>query len=314
MAVLVSVLGGCKKQQSPTSAQREAGAAAPSKPAPLLPAPPAPAPAPAVYETDPLYHEAQALSEKDIRKAMGMLEEAIARAPDNPHCAPYYLLLGRLKKEYENYQGYSAGTPEQTEEQKKQFTEYAKGRPTEYVYDEPGADYLYNGFHFKELEKRFPSSLLAADAAYEITNISQGGECEGQLVCFIEGGFAPVREFLLRYPDSAHTAEAAQRADDAFRKTLWGPQWKTDWTEVKDPNQATQFYDPADLKKIVGEYEELAEKVPARFRPRIYETVAYYRARFGETERARQLYNLILQQSPDYENIGDVRKSLKDLH
>jgi tetratricopeptide (TPR) repeat protein len=314
MAVVTSAIGGCKKQEPTASAQHETVAAVPAKPAPPPLPPAAPAQTSAATETDPVYREAQTLSKTDIRKAIEILEVAIAKAPDDPSSAPYYLLLGKLKKDYEKYQNYDADSPEQAEQQKKEFAEYAQARPAEYFRDESSGDYLYNGFQFRELGKRFPSDPLAVDAAYEITNLSQGGECEGQIVCYIDGGLAPVREFLLRYPDSPHTAEAARRADDAFRKMLWGPQWKTSWTEVVDPTRATDFYDPAELKKVVGEYEELAERLPARFRPRIYETTAYYHARLGETDRARQLYNLILRQAPDYENAAEVRRALKDLH
>jgi len=244
---------------------------------------------------------------------MGMLEEAIAKAPDDPHSAPYYLLLGRLKKEYESYQSAYAGSEERTKQNIEDFRRYAQARPNEYFHDEPSDTFLYDGAQFKELVKRHPSDPCAVEAAYEITNLSQGGECEGLILCYIEGAFAPVREFLLHYPDSAHTGEAAQRADDAFRKALWGDRWRTDLGEITDPTKATDYYDPAELKKLVEQYEELAEKLPARFRPRIYETVAYYYVRLGEADRARQLYNLILQQAPDYEKIGEVRKSLKDL-
>ena len=272
-----------------------------------------PAPTPPDYESDPLYQQAQQLQDKDIRKAMGMLEDAIAKAPEDPHSAPYYLLLGRLKKEYTHYPEYDAGSPERTKQNIKEFREYAQARPTEFFHDSPSDEYLYDGFHFKELEKRFPSSALAAEAGYEITNLSQGGECEGLILCYISGAFEPVRKFLTQYPDSPHTAEAAQRADDAFRKTLWGDRWKTDLGEITDPTKATDYYDPAELKKLVEQYEELGEKLPSRFRPRIYETAAYYHARLRETDRARTLYERILSQFPDYENMREVRQKLAAL-
>ena len=138
------------------------------------------------------------------------------------------------------------------------------------------------------------------EAAYEETNLAEGGECESDIVCPIASGFEPVRKFLLQYPDSVHSAEAAKRADAAFRGSLWGEHWKT--------------YNAEELKKLVQEYEEIAEKMPAKFRPRIYETAAYYHARLHETNRARESYNRILLQAPDYENGAEVRKALSELH
>jgi hypothetical protein len=64
---------------------------------------------------------------------------------------------------------------------------------------------------------------------------------------------------------------------------------------------------------MVQEYEDLAEKLPLRVRARPWETVAYYRSRFGEKHRARELYEKIAKQFPDYENIGEVRRNLATL-
>jgi outer membrane protein assembly factor BamD (BamD/ComL family) len=304
-------IGGCNNQRAAATQQQEARTEVPPRSVP-----PTRPPQPATVQTpvDTLYQQAQGLSHSDIHKAMDLLEAAIAKAPDSPNSAPYYLLLGRLKKEFENCQLHQSNSPlDNPKKQCEDFTEYAKARPTEYFYNEVGGDYLYHGVHFQELEKRFPSSALAVEAAYEITNLSKGGECEGFLDCYIESAFSPVRDFLLRYPDSPHTKEAIKRADDAFRKTLWGDVWKTESAEIKDPNQASDSYDPTNLKKMVQEYEDLAEKLPLRFRARPWETVAYYRNRFGEKDRARELYEKIVRQFPDYENIGEVRQNLATL-
>ena len=310
----VLALGGCKKNRDqPIEPPKAASNAAPIASSPP-PAPAPPAPSPVAYDSDPLYQQAQKLSSTDLPKAIALLEAPIAKAPDEPRSAPYYLLLGRLNKRYEEACE-SAGDPPpgQPPQPCGDFRQYAAARPNEYFHDESSDSYLYSGFHFSELEKRFPSNPLAVEAAYEVTTLSQGGECEGQLVCYIESGFVPMQKFLLRYPDSSHTEQALRRADDAFRKTLWGDHWKTDWTEVTDPNKATEFYDPADLRKLVQEYEDLAEKLPTRFRARPWETVAYYRNRLGETARARGLYEKIVQQFPDYENISEIRSNLARL-
>jgi len=306
MAVSLFATSGCNNQRAAAPQQQAAPSARPPQPATVQVL--------VAYESDALYQQAQGLSHSDIHKAMDLLEAAIAKAADSPNSAPYYLLLGRLKKEFENCQLDQANSPlDNPKKQCEDFTEYAKARPTEYFYNEVGGDYLYRGVHFQELEKRFPSSALAVEAAYEITNLSKGGECEGFLDCYIESAFSPVRDFLLRCPDSHHTKEAVKRADDAFRKTLWGDVWKTEWAEIKDPNQASDYYDPTNLKKMVQEYEDLAEKLPLRFRARPWETVAYYRNRFGEKDRARELYEKIVRQCPDYENIGEVRQNLTTL-
>jgi hypothetical protein len=98
------------------------------------------------------------------------------------------------------------------------------------------------------------------------------------------------------------------------RGSLWGPTWKTYPAEIKDTTKATDDYDSGQLQKLVSEYEALAEKLPEKFRPRIYETAAYHHARLQQTDRARALYHLILQQYPDYQGVADARRALHDLH
>lgn len=319
LLVFTIPIAGCHQQKTPAveqSSTSQVPAKTASAPPPLAsPAQPVPAqPAVVDFESDTLYQQAKGFSHSDIHKAMSLLETAVAKAPDDPHSAPYYLLLGRLKKEFENCVGDHANSSlSGPAKQCSGFTEYAQARPTEYFYNEVAGNYLYSGSHFQDLEKKFPSNPLAVEAAYEMTNLSQGGECEGFLDCYIENGFARVRDFLLRYPDSPHSAEAIKRADDAFRKTLWGDVWKTEWTEIKDPNKPSEYYDPANLKKLVQEYEDLAEKLPVRARASCWETVAYYRAKFGEKDRAKILYQRILKENPEYQNNNEIRKELAAL-
>ncbi|HJZ64830.1 MAG TPA: hypothetical protein VKD70_10955 [Candidatus Acidoferrum sp.] len=311
LVFLALALAGCRsKEKSQTTRQPSPAAKAQNVP----PAPPVLPQTPVNYESDPIYQQAQGLSHSDIQKAMESLEGTIAKAPDSTSNAPYYLLLGRLKKEFESCQLDPASSPLlEPAKQCANFVDYAKSYPNEYFYNEVGGDYLYGGFQFQELEKRFPASPLAVEAAYEMTLLSQGGECEGFLDCYVENGFGRVREFLIRYPETSHTAEAIKRADDAFRKTLWGDVWKTEWTEIKDPNKASDYYDPQNLKKLVQEYEELAEKLPVKSRASCWETVAHYRGKFGEKDRARTLYERILKENPEYENTDEIRKQLSAL-
>jgi tetratricopeptide (TPR) repeat protein len=313
LAAFSLAVASCNKKENPAARHSVVQPTLAPKADSSPPAQSAPVQIPVNYESDALYQQAQSLFHSDIRKAMDLLEAAIAKAPDAAQSAPYYLLLGKLKKEFEDCQAADTSI-ENSKTQCEGFVQYAKARSSEYFYNEVGGDYLYGGFHFQELEKRFPSSALAVEAAYERTKLSHGGECEGFVDCYIEDAFAPVRDFLLRYPDSPHTAEAVKRADGAFRKMLWGDTWKTEWTEIKDPNKATDYYDPNNLKKLVQDYEDLAEKLPLRFRATALETVAYYRSKFGEKDRTRALYQRILQENPAYDGNAEIRKQLAALN
>jgi len=71
------------------------------------------------------------------------------------------------------------------------FSRYKK----DYTYNEIGANYIYSGADFKELLARFPKSDLADDAAFEIANLPQGGECEGDAVCMMSRELTPFELF-----------------------------------------------------------------------------------------------------------------------
>jgi hypothetical protein len=83
---------------------------------------------------------------------------------------------------------------------------YMRARPEQFFYNSNHDFYAYNGFHFRELLRRFPESELADDAAYAITHLkSEGNECEGWVPCYIHtqwdpmaGSYAPIRLRLWR--------------------------------------------------------------------------------------------------------------------
>jgi len=143
-------------------------------------------------------------------------------------CRPdsIYLILGRLKLRLERAanQTYVEIDMQAFLHFRRQFEKYAKERQgVEYHFNEIGGSYIYNGSHFKELIKKFPKSNLADNAAYELTKLSLGGECEGWLDCYIQGNFAQVKDFIKKYANSEFTAEAVKRANDAFILNLKNP-------------------------------------------------------------------------------------------
>ena len=51
--------------------------------------------------------------------------------------------------------------------------------------------WLYQGTDLKELVRRFPNHELADEAAYELTLLPTGGECEGSVACYVAKGMGP---------------------------------------------------------------------------------------------------------------------------
>lgn len=93
---------------------------------------------------------------------------------------------------------------------------YAKARPSEFFYNEIAGSWLYSGWHFDELLRRFPQSDLADDAAFERTLLPQGGECEGFTACYVGSVWLRVEPFLREYPSSPLAEGALRRALLAF--------------------------------------------------------------------------------------------------
>ena len=258
--------------------------------------------------------KAESLQSREPLRAMQTLEEAIAAAPSSPTTAPLLLRLGILKREFEKYHWAREGEAAEAQEKRAaEFAAYAKARPEEYWYNEIGGDYLYSGFHLKEIEKRFPRSPLVVDADYELTKLTIGGECEGYVTCYISAKFTPVLAFLQKHPASKYSAEAVRRADEAFRSNLWGEKWRSEFAEITDPHKDVEGYEAAQLKRMVQDYEDLAPTLPRLLRASATETVAYYRARFGEAAKAREHYTWIITHAADYQRIADVRKALAAL-
>jgi hypothetical protein len=193
------------------------------------------------------------------------------------------------------------------------YREYAEKNSQEFWYYEMGGIYYYSGFHFKELIKRFPESELVDDAAYELTKVHRGGECEGWMDCYIEYQFNQVKEFLELYPNSEHAEEAVKRANEAFLNNLDSPLWVQNFGAIKDYAVAQESYEPQAIQQTLAIYETIAETLPLQLRAKAYEAIAGLWVRFKQLDRAIRLYSFIVQQVSGYENVSVVRKQLSAL-
>ncbi len=243
-----------------------AGAALPAAPAP-------PAPAAATAESSvPASGYAAAVSTGDPLQAIEAAEKALAGGPPAEESAQLYLQLGRLKKSAE---GDAA---------------YAQQRPGEYARDEIGDRYLYNGKHFMHLLVKYPDSSQADEAAYELTKLNAGGECEGFTDCYIGRQFGQVSQFLKDRPGSRFAAEAVARANEAFTANL---------KEAGDLNAPRERYDPEKVKELLRQYDNLAALFPKRIRTKAFLVIAELWAKFLDYDRAKGIYKALLADEPD---------------
>jgi len=234
-----------------------------------------------------------------LRREIDELEAALEADPDGGEAPARLLRLGRLKKQYESVmRGYGAETD--------RAVEHARAHPDEYWHAEIWGDYLYNGYHFEELLRRFPDSQLADDAAYEIARMSNSVGCEGFIACHVQLGFEDFRDFLARFPDSEFAGEAVERANEAFR-------WPLCVAWVDDLNTPTETYRPEPVRRYLAQYDTVAADLPAPLRVRAYEFIADLWAGYLDYDRARQLYRLILERVPDYEAANEIRERMESL-
>lgn len=228
-----------------------------------------------------------------LHAAIAAAEESLRVHGDDPAFADLYLRLGRIKKTYEGRLSYAS--PRAT---------YARMHPDQYRPNEVAADYLYNGYHFRELVRRFPQSQWADDAAWEVTLLPQGGECEGYIPCYIAREFDLVAEFLRGYPGSPFVPEAVRRANEAFTSAL---------ADVVDLTAPSDDYPPGKVQELLARYDTIAEHLPLEVRAQATLMSADLWSRFLNRERARALYGWLLAAHVPGVDTSDVRLRLNAL-
>lgn len=157
---------------------------------------------------------------------------------------------------------------------------YAKSRPDEYGYNEVAADWLYNGKDFRDLIKRFPTSPLVDDAAYELTRLPIGGECEESVACMVWDGWASVGEFLRAHPNARQADFAVARALEAFRGVDSG-------RDIRLGNEADE---PAAIRNLVAALDTIARLQTAPRSTRLLMRVGELWGRYADHDRSRSAY------------------------
>jgi hypothetical protein len=197
-----------------------------------------------------------------VRDLIDSLEKSAAAAT-TASLPALYLELGRAKTAY-------VPTPD-----------YAKARPNEYFYNEIAGDWLYRGWHFEQILQRFATSDLADDAAYEMTKLVPGGECEGYIACYVHVGWQPVAEFLRAYPRSAFATEGIKRAIRAFSVIGQG----------MDLRGGSEYIDPPEIRRLIVELDTLASTLRGTMLgARLYARSGELWQQLGEYDFAREVY------------------------
>jgi hypothetical protein len=129
---------------------------------------------------------------------------------------------------------------------------YVTTHPSEFFFNEPAGAWIYKGTDFRELIRRFPTSDLADDAAYEISLLPRGGECEGSVACEIEWDWDPASKFLSEYSQSALAPSAVDRALASF--SVLG---------IDKDLRVEPWDSPDAIRTLVESFEEVGRQLPS---------------------------------------------------
>ena len=187
-----------------------------------------------------------------VLKRVAALEDSLSRDSTGPHAPVLLWELGTLTR------AQLSGIPGTGH-----YGEYARAHAAQYGYYDSDAAFVYNGFHFTELIKRFPHDTLVAHAAYALTNLDFGGECVGEVTCYIGRELSPLRTFLSRYPDSPLAHDAVLRINAAFDSTL---------AFKPGPNDLWQV-DSAGVREEIAGYDSTAKGLPPVLRALAMSTI-----------------------------------------
>lgn len=186
--------------------------------------------------------------------------------------------------------------------------DYFKTHAADYAFNEVGSNYIYNGADFKSLISKYPKSGLADDAAFELANLPQPGECEGDAECRFERALVPFEKFFSKYPGS----DLVPRAIELVNSQAFDA-----WLDPDKPaapiKNCCDGFDKKAMLKLVDRYLAAVQPVKTADKAAALHAIADAYAALGRKDSAIPLYNKIISGFPKYENIAHVKESLESV-
>ncbi len=88
------------------------------------------------------------------------------------------------------------------------YVSWLASKKAEVIYDEPGGRWMMSDSSIWERQARLSSTAVADDIGWFVVTNGLAGECEGQVACYLNARNRLYGEYLRRYPNGAHAAEA----------------------------------------------------------------------------------------------------------
>lgn len=231
-------------------------------------------------------------------KAIKALTGLIARMPRCPEMARAYLLLGNLKNRFMD----SYKSPGYVIEEGPIAPPEIKNILWEYEHHESANEFMYNGWHYKELIELYPESAYADDAAYALAGLGPFGEIENDqgMMSYI---LYSMTGFIEKYPNSPLVNSAVDRITTAFASVT-----NLDYRVEED-----MWYYPDSYRACVKEYEKAAANIPLPVKARAYYTISEAWMKLGDFGKARELCEFVIKNVPGYPRIGEIKERLAKL-
>mgnify|MGYP001237707698 CR=1 FL=1 len=253
-AVLISAASACSGGGSASNAEHVAAQAV---------APP---------QRDSLANDLLVAGEDTSLERLRALDDSLSRDPSGSRAPLWLWTLGRLTRH--THGTIAAGTPDTT---------FVTIRRDQYWASEPDAQWVYNGYHYRELVRRFPADSLADDALYALTFLDIAGECEGDVVCYIGRDTGPLDDFLRRFPGSRYAPAAAERLANEL---------KVIFTLVPKERELW-VVDSVAVREQTAHLDSTVTALPDPMRLDVSEVLAFAWQRLGNAARASELHDWV---------------------
>ena len=253
--------------------------------------------------------EGEIVMPSDLIAGLDTVDAFLVEYPRHALTPKLLMLTGKLKQRIviggcgHFYKYKTHYPPDSANVCRKQLGAYAADHNDEFHYNEINGSHFYDGNHLRRLLKEFPDHELADDTAYQLTQLPEGGECEGYVTCYIGRGTRGVLGFLRAYPNSEFAPEAVTRANNVFSQL----------SDFEDLAAESEYYSPDETEALLRSYQSVVQDLPVRERLQAYRVIAPLMARLLQYEEARSMYAFVLENSAgDTSEIYDALSKLPD--
>lgn len=177
--------------------------------------------------------------------------------------------------------------------------DYVKKHPNDYLYHELGNFYIYKGNDLKTIIQDYPNSKIADDAGYMLATTPMLGECEGYIPCHISRETMGFKPFFEKFPQSVLIKSAISDINQSVNM-------------IYDKN-LFNIEDKKDILDSIAVYLKMLQTLDSRFKVYgLYNLAKAYR-KLGKPDKAKLLYNQIINNYPDFQDIKKVKTELNTL-